>query len=84
MIRKLCNTLVVFFLNFSSTWTLCVKHLLLCLYADQVIDTDLQQDVPSIAQLYEHLSPAKVAAALSFATALAEDVGKTDGNNIKQ
>ena len=61
-----------------------MKHLLVCLYANEVVDIALLQDAPEIAQLYNRLSPEKVAAALWFATTLAEDVGKTDGNNVKQ
>lgn len=84
VIRKLCSTLVVYFLQFSATWTLPVKHLVLCLCADQFVPTADVKNAPELQQLVSQLSPQKVSAALWFTTTLAEEVSKTDGNNIKQ
>ena len=84
VVRKLCSTLVVYFLQFSAFWSLPVKHLVLCLCADQFVATTDVQDAPEVLQLISQLSPQKLSATLWFTTILAEEVSKTDGNNIKQ
>lgn len=84
VIRKLCSTLVVYFLQFSASWSLPVKHLVLCLCADQFVATTDVKNAPEVQQLVSQLTPQKVLAALWFVTTLAEEVSKTDGNNIKQ
>jgi hypothetical protein len=82
--RKLCSTLVVYFMHFSSTWTNCIKHLLCCLKADQFIPQEALSQAPPTLNMLEDMSSSKVVAALWFAISLVEEVGKTDSSNIKQ
>ncbi|KFX90214.1 hypothetical protein V490_06567 [Pseudogymnoascus sp. VKM F-3557] len=82
-LRKLCSTLVVYFLHFSASWTMCVKHVILCLFADEAVGIETLQDAPETSLLVSRLSPEKLSAALWFSTTLAEEVEKVDGNNIK-
>ncbi|ELR10445.1 hypothetical protein VC83_00535 [Pseudogymnoascus destructans] len=82
-LRKLCSTLVVYFLHFSASWALCVKHVILCLFADEAVGIERLQDAPETSQLVSRLSQEKLSAALWFSTTLAEEVEKVDGNNIK-
>lgn len=84
VIRKLCSTLVVYFLHFSASWPLPVKHLVLCLCAREYVSQNDIADSPPVQQLASQLSPAEALTALWFTQTLAEEVGKTDGNNIKQ
>lgn len=58
--------------------------MILCLYADEAVSIEALQGAPETDVLVHNLSPEKLSAALWFSTALAEEVGKTDGNNIKQ
>lgn len=82
--RKLCSTLVVYFLQFPATWTLCVSHLLSCLEAGVNIQIDPTHKPRDVRTLVQDLRPESLQAALWFCTMLAEEVGKTDANNIKQ
>lgn len=84
VIRKLCSTLVVYFLQFSSLWTRCVRHLIQSLSMGEATSTELLDQSPDTGVLVGRLSSTNALAALWFSAALAEEVGKTDGNNIKQ
>ena len=63
---------------------MCIKHVILCLFADEAVSLETLQDAPETSVLVSRLSYEKLSAALWFATTLAEEVGKVDGNNIKQ
>lgn len=63
---------------------MCVKHVILCLFADEAVGIETLQDAPETSLLVSRLSPEKLSAALWFSTTLAEEVEKVDGNNIKQ
>jgi hypothetical protein len=84
VVRKLCSTLVVYFLHFSSLWPQCVKHLIYSLCVGEAATLELPDSTPDITVLAERLTPEKASAALWFSSALAEEVGKTDANHIKQ
>lgn len=83
MIRKLCSTLVVYFLHFSSLWQQCVKHLIHSLYIGEAAPFEFLNSTPDNVALVKRLTPEKASAALWFSTALAEEVSKTDSNHIK-
>lgn len=63
---------------------MCVKHVILCLFADEAVGIEAIQDAPETSLLVSRLSQEKLSAALWFSTTLAEEVEKVDGNNIKQ
>jgi hypothetical protein len=83
VVRKLCSTLVAYFLQFSATWTHCVAHLIYCLCIGQPTPYDALSEAPSSAILTQNISKEKAVVILWFATTLVEDVGKTDSNSMK-
>jgi hypothetical protein len=84
VIRKLCSALVVYFLHFSSSWTRCVQHIIYSLCTSESIPARAHEQAPSISVLVRKLPAGKALAALWFSTTLADEVGKTDANHIKQ
>jgi hypothetical protein len=84
VIRKLCSTLVVYFLHFSSSWTRCVQHIIYSLCTGESVPTAALGQAPSVSVLVRMLPVEKALAALWFSTALADEVGKTEANHIKQ
>lgn len=83
VVRKLCSTLVVYFLHFSSLWPNCIKHLIHSLYIGKAAALESLDHTLDTMALVERLTPQKASAGLWFSTALAEEVGKTDANHIK-
>lgn len=84
VLRKLCTTLVVFFLQFSSLWTKCVLHLVYSLSVGRAAAASSTLTATELSELVQSLPLEKASVALWFCTSLAEEVGKTDANNIKQ
>jgi hypothetical protein len=83
--RKLCSTLVSYFLQFSMSWTRCVKHLMYCLCIKRAVPyNDALPESPDTAVLVAELSNEKAIAILWFASSLVEEVGKTDSSLMKQ
>jgi hypothetical protein len=84
VVRKLCSTLVAYFLQFSVSWTRCIKHLLYCLCIGQPVSYEAFDDAPDNTIMMQSLSNEKAVAIIWFATTLVEEVGKTDSNSMKQ
>jgi len=84
VIRKLCSTLVTYFLYFSVEWTECIKHLMYCLCTNQGVQYDLLKDAPDVSVLVQSLSHQRAFAVLCFAAGLADEIGKIDLNSLKQ
>lgn len=84
VLRKLCSTLVAYFLQFSASWTKCVKHLMYCLCIGQPTSYATLTDAPDTTILAQNISNGKVIVLFWFATALVEEVGKTDSSSMKQ
>ena len=84
VVRKICSTLVVFFLRFPSSWELCVRHLLCSLYKGDAVPLTSIDQYPATPALVRALNKSQAVAALWFISTLVEDVGKTDSNNIRQ
>lgn len=84
MIRKLCTTLVTYFLHFSASWTSCISHLTYCLCLGEEVPYQKLEDAPPMAVLAQNLSDGKCLAILWFSATLVEEVGKTDSNSMKQ
>lgn len=82
--RKLCSALVTYFLHFPETWTKCIRHLIYCLCIGQAVPYDSLESAPETSILLQSTPKVKGRAVLWFAAALAEEVGKTDSNLIKQ
>lgn len=85
VIRKLCSTLVAFFLQFSTQWTHCIKHLTYCLHRNQAILYSKSVDeIPEPSIMLQNMANNKVIAILWFSGGLVEEVGKMDSNSMKQ
>jgi hypothetical protein len=84
VVRKLCSTLVAYFLQFSIKWTRCIKHLMYCLYTNHAVPYQGLDDDLETATMVQNISNEKAVAILWFAAALVEEVGKTDSNSMKQ
>jgi hypothetical protein len=82
--RKLCSTLVVYFLQFSASWARCVKHLMYCICIGQVAPYDTLEKSPETHQLIQNITAEKATVILWFASNLVEEVGKTDSTSMKQ
>lgn len=84
VVRKLCSALVTYFLQFSTSWQNCVKHLICCLYSGKALPYSALDEAPEIAVLVQGLSDSKAVAIFWFAAILVEEVGKTDSSSMKQ
>jgi hypothetical protein len=82
--RKLCSTLVAYFLQLSASWTRCVKHLMYCLCLGRVVPYDSLEEAPETSHLIQNINDEKATIVLWFASNLVEEVGKTDSNSMKQ
>jgi hypothetical protein len=83
VIKKLCSTLVVFFIRFPESWPDCVRHLTCCLFAGRAVSAAEALDMPPSSQLLKTMKPSAKLGALWFAAILVEEVGKVDTKNIK-
>lgn len=82
--RKLCSTLVAYFMQFSANWSECVKHLMYCLCAHRAVPYDQIDEAPETVSIIQSLTSEEAVAMLWFAGSLVEEVGKTDSNSMKQ
>jgi hypothetical protein len=84
VVRKLCSTLVAYFLQFSMSWTRCVRHLLYCFCKNQAVPYHSLAEAPDTPILIENLSGEKAIVIFWFAATLVDEVGKTDSSSMKQ
>jgi hypothetical protein len=83
VVKKLCSTLVVFFIRFAEAWAGCIRHIICCLAAGRAGSVEEFTDMPPSAQLLASMKPNAKLAALWFSAILVEEVGKVDTKNIK-
>ena len=84
VVRKLCSTLVAYFLQFSTSWTMCIKHLMYCLCTNQAHLYSSMEDTPETSILVQNLTVKKAVPVFWFAATLVDEVGKMDVNSMKQ
>ncbi len=84
VVRKLCSTLVVYFIQFSTSWADCVKHIMYCMCANEAIPYDQLSAAPETPVLVQSISNERAMAVFWFAATLVDEVGKMDSNNMKQ
>ncbi|RAL67764.1 hypothetical protein DID88_008494 [Monilinia fructigena] len=84
VVRKLCTTLVTYFLHFSGSWARCIAHLTYCLCLGEAVPYHKLEDAPAMTVLAQNLPDDKNLAILWFSATLVEEVGKTDSNSMKQ
>ncbi|KAI5790106.1 hypothetical protein EDC01DRAFT_114272 [Geopyxis carbonaria] len=78
VIRKLCSTLVVFFIRFPEAWPHLIRHIICCLYLGRVGTLVEFQALPKSREILQSVSSVGKLAALWFTTILVEEVGKID------
>ncbi|KAK5663914.1 hypothetical protein OQA88_125 [Cercophora sp. LCS_1] len=83
VIKKLCSALVTHFLYFSGLWPKCLRQLVYCLDIGRSAAVEAQDDALQTGILIQGLDARKMWVAIQFATALVEEVGKTDMNSQK-
>lgn len=83
VIKKLCSALITFFLHYPSLWANCLRHFVYCLDVGSAVPLESVDEKLPTTVLVEGLEPQKLKLAIWFATALVEEVGKTDMNSSK-
>lgn len=83
VIRKICASLVAYFLRPGVTWEHCVRHLICCFSVGEVVPLQAVSQHPSTAELVINLSQLQLTTALWFSTNLVEEVGKTNIASIE-
>ncbi|KZF19191.1 ARM repeat-containing protein [Xylona heveae TC161] len=78
VVRKLCSTLVAFFLRPSVSWTRCLRHLVCSISAGDAILEDALDQYPPTPELLQRLSLQQIVAILWFSSTLAEEAGKVN------
>lgn len=82
VIKKICSTLVVFFIRFSGSWPNCIRHLVCCLAAGRAGRAEEFAGMPTSTHLLKQLDAQGKLALLWFTANLVEEVGKVDTKNI--
>lgn len=83
VVKKLCAALITFFLHYPSLWAHCLRHFIYCLDVGNSVPPESVDEKLPTTVLVEGLEPLKLKVAIWFATALVEEVGKTDMNAAK-
>ncbi|KAL8907382.1 MAG: hypothetical protein Q9207_001432 [Kuettlingeria erythrocarpa] len=80
VIRKLCTSLVAYFLRPTVSWHRCMLHLLYCFNAGDAVTSEQLMSSPDkdAARIVPSLGREQLLASIWFAVNLIEDVGKTN------
>ncbi|KAI9890239.1 MAG: hypothetical protein M1814_004401 [Vezdaea aestivalis] len=84
VLKKMCGTLVAFFLHFSSSWERCINHLLRSMVAGTLAPINIAESASSPNQtllLLNNLNTLQNSALLWFTTILVDEVQKIDLNS---
>lgn len=81
VIRRLCSTLVDYFLTFSASWNLCIRHLVYCLSIKDAVSYSRLERANNSITLLQTLNANEYQVLLWFSTAVAEMVDRTDVNS---
>ncbi|KAI4213711.1 MAG: hypothetical protein LQ351_003677 [Letrouitia transgressa] len=76
VLRKLCTSLVAYFLCPLASWDKSLRHLLCCFQAGSAVRTDALGQFPSTSDLIRRMDRLQTLTILWFATTLIEEVGK--------
>lgn len=83
VLRKMCASLVTYFLRPSVSWQHCVRHLLCCFRAGGAVAQQTLSENPPTDELVRQLSQLQLLTGLWFCVGLVEEVGKTDDASIE-
>ena len=77
VVRKLCNALVAYYLQPSTSWQHCILHLMMCFAQGQVVPVQEFALKASFADVPSRLNESQLLASLWFAVSLAEEGKQT-------
>jgi len=83
VLRKLCSTLVAYFLRPSVNWDHCVRHIVCCMRSGDVLSSETVSSTGTLGDVLSNLNTLKVTIVLWFAAALVEEVGKVNPNSVQ-
>lgn len=83
VLRKMCASLVTYFLRPSVSWQHCVRHLLCCFRANGAVAQQSLSENPPTDELVRQLSQLQLLTGLWFCVGLVEEVGKMDDASIE-
>lgn len=83
VLRKMCASLVTYFLRPSVSWQHCIRHLLCCFRAGSPVAQQSLSENPPTDELVRQLSQLQLLTSLWFCVGLVEEVGKTDDASIE-
>jgi len=78
VLRKLCSTLVTYFMLPNATWTTAIRHIICCLQLRQALPKQMLERCPPTKDLLQLLRPAQLQLLLIFVTDLAVDAARID------
>ncbi|KAI9837899.1 MAG: hypothetical protein M1838_004716 [Thelocarpon superellum] len=84
VLKKLCSTLVAYFIRFPTLWEQCMRHVLGSFYQGAAIPLSGLDKLPDTDILVAGLGPAQCQASLWFSTTLVDEVSKINSSNMKQ
>lgn len=83
VLRKMCASLVTYFLRPSVSWQNCIRHLLCCFRAGSSVALQSLSEYPPTDELVRQLSQLQLLTGLWFCVGLVEEVGKLDEKSIE-
>ncbi|KAK0622864.1 armadillo-type protein [Immersiella caudata] len=83
VLKKLCSALVTHFIYFSQLWPKCLRQLIYCLDIGRSMPVEALDEALQADAVIDSLDARKMWMAIQFATALVEEVGKTEMNSEK-
>lgn len=83
VLRKVCSSLIAYFLSPSDLWEHCVRHLICCFFVDTVVPRQSLSQYPSTAELLGKFTQLQRLTTLWFCMNLVEELGKTDFASIQ-
>jgi len=78
VLRKLCSTIVTYFVLPNVTWDIAVRHVLCCLQSGQALPGQVLARFPPTKDLLQLLQPAQLKLLQIFATDVAEYAARID------
>lgn len=78
VLKKLCSTLVTYFVLSNATWTTAIRHVLCCLQSRRALPMQTLEGFPPTKDLLLLLRPVQLQLLMIFVTDLAIDAAKID------
>lgn len=83
VLRKLCSSLIAYYLRPAGKWKQCIRHLVLSFNEGRVVPSNTLSQRPKTGPAAAKLSLPCLTALLWFAGGVVEEVGKTNAASIQ-